>query len=688
MDQPIDQIRTVKQLQAAYVLLETWAHAYYVLDEPLVKDAVYDQLFKQCVVVEHQHPDWIDALALTQRVGGAVSSEFNPIRHRLKMQSLDNVFDPEALEAFLVRTIKSLGHMPTWVCEPKYDGVAISLIYIKGRFTQAVTRGDGVQGEDVTHTVKTVRQLPLQLRGDISPSRVEIRGEVMMSRSGFKAYNAAALERGDKVFANPRNAAAGSIRQLDPAVTAERPLSLVCYALGEMKGLDMPLEQASVLDMLRAWGFPVSPEVKVLTEDESASIETTLTHLMKCYQKFQTMRAHLEYEIDGLVYKVNKLEDQDCLGASARAPRWAIAHKFPAEIAMTQVLSVDFQVGRTGAITPVARLTPVSVGGVVVRNATLHNIDELARKDVRVGDTVSVRRAGDVIPEVIEVIQALRPDISEYVKVPQHCPVCDGPVIQVADEVVRRCVNGLACAAQIEACLVHFVSRSAMNIKGLGEKLLEQLVASGVLKTPADLYALTVEQLLRYDRMGLRSAEHVIQAIAASKQTQMARFIYALGIRHVGVTTAGVLADHFKGSWPAFESCNVEDLAAISGVGPVIAASIAAFFEHPGHQAMLSALLAAGITWPQGELEGAALPLKGLRFVLTGRFEALSRVQARDQLAALGASVSTAVSLQTTAVIAGDAPGSKLDTAKTLNVPVLNEAQLLRLLAKVPFSEV
>ena len=679
------RIENLEALNRAYVQLAQWAHAYYVLDAPLVPDSTYDDLFQQCCEAEVLHPEWIDPLAVTQRVGGLAESGLETVPHQQPMQSLDNVFTDAALSDFLSRVFKALGHQPDWVCEPKYDGVAISLIYDSGRFVQALTRGDGVAGEVVTHTVKTLRELPLYLQGGAVPSRVEIRGEIIMTRSGFKTYNEHAATQGEKTFSNTRNAAAGSIRQLDPRVAAQRPLSLRCYALGAMEGLQKPDTHQAILNLLRTWGCPVSEDVHYI--QAGLTFQATLDALCEVYHCIQAQRMTFDYDIDGLVYKVNDCADQAVLGSSARVPRWAIAHKFPAEVVSTQVEGIDFQVGRTGAITPVARLKAVQVGGVIVRNATLHNMSELVRKDVHMGDVVSIRRAGEVIPEVIEVMTALRPEAARSVVLPTVCPVCQGDID--TSDIIYRCLNSQACPAQVEAAFIHFVSKHAMQVDGLGPQLIHQLVKSKALETLPDLYDLTPDQLMQYERMGARSAQKVIQSLLSRRQTTCARFLYALGIRHVGVNTAKLLAQYYKDDWVALSKASLDDLSNIEGVGPIIAASLRNALDDHHVQTMITALFKAGVCWPCVETdEPTHQPLKGFKCVLTGRFDFISRSDATQKLESMGAQVMSQVSKHTDALIAGESPGSKLNQAHALMIPTLTSDELKQLLSGESFESI
>ena len=667
-------------------------HSYYVLDTPTVSDAEYDRLFRELQALEQRHPELLTADSPTQRVGGAPAGEFAAVRHRLPMQSLNNCFSEEELGEFDRRVREGLGRETIeYVAEPKLDGLAVSLIYENGRFVQGATRGDGETGEDITANLRTLRQLPLKLHGDSSarfPRLVEVRGEVYLPHKGFERMNAEAAQRGDKLYVNPRNAAAGSLRQLDPKMTAQRPLAIYAYALGYHEGWTPPALHASVLQQLRQWGFPVSSLIEVVQGAAGC---------MDYYTRMQARRSTLPFDIDGVVYKLNDLAGREELGSVSRAPRWALAHKFPAEEAATQVENIEFQISRTGALNPVARLRPVFVGGANVSNATLHNMDEVARKDVRIGDTVIVRRAGDVIPEVKEVVLDKRPDDARFAVVPTHCPVCGGKVEREADDINPRCTNGLSCAAQLRGALQHFVSRRAMDIEGLGEKLLAQLVERGMVRTPAQIFALTAEQLADLERMGSKSAENVVAAIDKSRNSTLERFLYALGIPSVGETTARDLARHF-GTLPALieaterdgasetdESIKPKDrypeLRKVPDVGPVVAAHICHFFAEPQNRSAIDALLQAGIHWPPPK-SAAGGPLSGKTFVITGTLPGMSRDEAGALIEAKGGKLSGSVSSKTDFLLAGEAAGSKLAKAEKLGVTVIDLAGLRALIGE------
>ncbi len=632
--------------------LERHSHQYYVLDDPLIADADYDALMRELEELEARHPELVSADSPTQRVGGAAATQFTPVRHPLPMLSLSNVFDAEEFGDFHRRCAEQLGleHLE-FVAEPKLDGLAISLIYEHGLLVRAATRGDGTTGEDVTANVRTIRAIPLRLRA--APALIEVRGEIYMDKRGFHAMNARQEAAGLKTFANPRNAAAGSLRQLDARITATRPLTMCCYGIGQFDDSARPATQWATLAFLRELGLRVSPESRVVSGVEQA---------LAYYRELGARRAALGYEIDGIVYKVNALAQQEQLGFVARAPRWAVAFKFPPDERTTRVLGIDVQVGRTGALTPVARLEPVLVGGVTVTNATLHNADEIRRKDVRVGDLVVVRRAGDVIPEVVRVVLEERPADSVPYELPESVP----------DQ---------ALAARVQA-IIHFASRRALDIEGLGEKLIEQLVQAGLVSTVADLYTLTVEQLAALERMGDKSAANVIAAIEQSKATSLPRLLHGLGIREVGEATAGNLAVAF-GRLERIRAASVEELETVNDIGPVVAASIAAWFADAGNLEVLEQLIERGVHWPEFEVAPAEqLPLKGVTVVLTGTLPNLSRDEAKARLQALGAHVAGSVSKKTDLVVAGEEAGSKLDKALALGIPVLDEAALEALLAE------
>lgn len=662
---PADVEQELKRLRE---LVTRYDYHYYALDDPLVSDAEYDRLFHALRALEADYPDHVPMDSPTQRVGFAPLQQFKTATHQVPMQSLSNAFSEEEVLAFHQRVVQRLGDDAVhYVCEPKLDGVAINLRYENGRLVQAATRGDGRVGEDITLNARTIRSIPLRLVGEALPERVEIRGEVYIAKEAFHAMNEALDDLGQRVFANPRNAAAGSLRQLDSTVTAKRPLAFFAYHIaGLVDG--MPETQSGCLARLKAWGLPVC-DLSQSQDNMAACLDYT--------RALGKKRHTLPYEIDGVVYKVDSLSQQAALGAVSRAPRWAIAHKFPAEVVTTQVEAVAFQVGRTGAVTPVARLKPVAVGGVTVSNATLHNMDEVERKDVRVGDTVQVRRAGDVIPEVIEVDPTQRVKGARRIQMPKACPVCGSPVERIEGEVVYRCTGALVCAAQRVGSFIHYCSRKAMNMKGLGEKLLAQLVHAGRLETLPDLYTLTVDELADFDRMAKKSAENVLAAIASSKQTTLARFIYALGVREVGESTAMALADHF-GDLEALMRASTDAMLDVSDVGPVVAGHIHAFMCEPHNQGVMRALMAAGVHWPKVEKQAGPMPLKGQTWVVTGSVPGHTRESIKAHLQSLGAKVAGSVSKKTDCVLVGDDAGSKAAKAEALGVKTVSAEDWLQ----------
>ena len=662
---------------------------YYEQDNPQIPDATYDQLMIELRSLETQFPDLITADSPTQRVSGAPAAAFGTVTHKVPMLSLDNAFSDEDVAAFDRRIHERLGVAGDldFIAEPKLDGLAIAVIYRNGRYVRAATRGDGVKGENVTENVRAmnvggVPSVPQELAGK-PPAILEVRGEVFMPLADFEAMNRVARERGDKVFVNPRNSAAGSLRQLDPAMTAARPLKMYFYALGLVEGGVVPDRQSGLLEAFKAWGLPVA-------------MESQLVHgVQGCLEYYRSMgarRSSLPYQIDGVVYKLDRREDQEKLGFVSRAPRWAIAHKFPAEEATSVVRGIEFQVGRTGTLTPVARLQPVFVGGVTVSNVTLHNIGEVHRKDVRVGDSVVVRRAGDVIPEIVRVASrpsALPPDIDfgafssslgKEVELPASCPVCGSPVVRVEGEAAARCTGGFTCSAQRQQALRHFAARRAMDIEGLGDKLVEQLVEQNLLRSPADIYALTLAQLTELERMGEKSAANLLAAIEHSKQTTLPRLLFALGIPDVGEATALALAQHFR-TLPKLMDAGADEIEKVQDVGPVVAAEVAAFFASADHRSVIDELQKRGVKWPRMEARTVAgQPLAGLTFVITGTLESLSREAAQEALVALGAKVSGSVSRKTSFLVAGSEAGSKLRKASELGVRVLEEKEFLAVL--------
>ena len=662
MTDPIEELRNT---------IRAHDHAYYVLDNPTIADAEYDALMQELRALEAASGAPVPDDSPTRRVGGKADGAFAPITHAVPMLSLDNVFNAEDFAAFYRRLQELLGsdallHLSA---EPKFDGLAISLRYENGVLARAATRGDGATGEDVTANVRTIRAIPLRLLSDTPPAVIEVRGEIYMPKAAFATLNAQALQSGGKTFANPRNAAAGSLRQLDPAITAARQLSFFAYGYGAHDGFILPATYTELLAQYRAWGLPVCPLQRALTGADAAA----------AYMADMAARRHdLPYEIDGIVYKADRFAEQQTAGFVSRAPRWAVAWKFPAVEKTTIVEAIDVQVGRTGAVTPVARLQAVEVGGVTVTNATLHNADEVARKDVRVGDTVFVRRAGDVIPEIVKVVLEKRPADSQPFTMPTHCPVCASEVIRPEGEAVARCSGGLHCQAQRVQALIHFASRKALDIQGLGDKLIEQVVANGSVQSPADLFRLTLDDWSALPRMASKSAQNVLDALNAAKETTLSRFIYALGIREVGNVSAELLARHYR-ELPALLAADEEDLQAIDGIGPVMAEYIRHFFLDEANRAVIADLQAAGVHWPAVEapVVNADSPLAGKTVVITGTLPTMSRDTAAAHVTALGGKTSSAVSKKTDYLLAGDKAGSKLTKAQELGVAIIDEAQLL-----------
>ncbi|HEY6642930.1 NAD-dependent DNA ligase LigA [Povalibacter sp.] len=654
-------------------LLDRYNYRYHALDDPEVSDAEYDRLLRELQQIETVHPDLITADSPTQRVGSAPVGELREVVHTTPMLSLENAFTEEDLIGFDRRVRERLDDVESveYAAEPKLDGLAVSFRYESGQLVQAATRGDGTRGEDVTHNVRTIKAVPVRLQGKV-PELLEVRGEVFMRIAGFKAMNEKALAAGEKVFVNPRNAAAGSLRQLDPRLTASRPMDVFFYGVGETRGWKLPATHSGSLEQLREWGFKISPLLKVVQGAAGC---------LEYYRDMGARRATLPYEIDGVVYKVNRLQQQRDLGFVARAPRWAIAHKFPAHEENTVIRGVEFQVGRTGALTPVARLEPVFVGGVTVSNATLHNMDEVQRKDIRIGDTVVIRRAGDVIPEIVKVVLEKRPASAVVVQLPTKCPICNSDVERVEGEAVARCTGGLVCPAQRKEALRHFASRRALDIEGLGSKLIDQLVDGGQVETPADLYGLTLERLSELERMGEKSAANLVAALEHSKTTTFSRFLYALGIRDVGEATAAALAAHF-GDIDALQDASEEQIQEVPDVGPVVAAHVRHFLQQPQNRRVIAELRERGVQWPAQERRSgpAEGPLNGKTFVLTGTLDSMSRDQAGDRITVLGGKVSGSVSKKTSYVIAGAEAGSKLKKAQELGVAVLDEKGFLALL--------
>ena len=651
--------------------LRRYEYEYHVLDNPTIPDAEYDRLFHQLKALEAAHPELITADSPTQRVGAKPLSGFAQIRHEIPMLSLDNAFSDEEFYAFVKRIEDRLIRLPeplTFCCEPKLDGLAVSILYVNGMLTQAATRGDGTTGEDITANIRTIRNIPLQLLMDNPPARLEVRGEVFMPHAGFERLNQQALEKGEKTFANPRNAAAGSLRQLDPKITSKRPLVLNAYGIGIAEGVDLPNTQYDRLQWLKSIGIPVNPEIRLCNGTDE---------VLDFYRDIQNKRSSLGYDIDGTVLKINDIALQEKLGFISKAPRWAIAYKFPAQEELTRLNDVEFQVGRTGAITPVAKLEPVFVAGVTVSNATLHNGDEIERLDIAIGDTVVIRRAGDVIPQIIGVLHDRRPADARPIIFPKTCPVCDSAIVRIEGEAVARCMGGLFCAAQRKEALKHFVSRKAMDIDGVGGKLIEQLVDRELVHTPADLFKLDLTTLTRLERMGTKSAENALASLEKAKNTTLARFIFALGIREVGEATALNLANHFK-TLEALQNADLEALQQVPDVGEVVANRILAFWHEPHNVAVVNDLIAQGVHWETVETkEVTENRFKGKTVVLTGTLTQMGRNEAKALLQDMGAKVSGSVSAKTDFVIAGDAAGSKLTKAQELGVTVLTEEEFL-----------
>lgn len=664
-----------KQLEQLKEEINQHNYRYYVLDDPSVPDAEYDRLMRQLQAIETEHPEWLTPDSPSQRIGANPLSAFSEIVHQIPMLSLDNAFSDEELLDFerrIKERLKSDAEIE-YACEPKLDGIAVSLLYRDGLFVQGATRGDGYRGEDISQNLRTIPSIPLKLIGDGWPRILEVRGEVYMPKKGFEEFNRRALAADEKPFVNPRNAAAGSLRQLDPKITAKRPLEMCCYSAGLVEDGELPDRHTQVLQQLHQWGFRVNDQMSVVR-----GIDACINY----YRQLGNKRDQLHYEIDGIVFKVNSLPLQQALGFVSRAPRWAIAYKFPAQEEMTRLLGVEFQVGRTGAITPVARLQPVFVGGVTVSNATLHNMDEIERLDVRVGDTVIVRRAGDVIPQVVSVVLAQRPDDAEVIFFPSRCPVCDSEILRNIGEAVARCTGGLYCSAQRKQAIKHFASRKAMDIEGLGDKLVDALVDEGLVETVADIFNLRSEQLSKLERMGDKSADNLLKALEKSKKTSLNRFIYALGIREVGEATALNLANHF-GSLEKVQTASKESLLSVPDIGPIVAKHINTFFQQPHNLDIIAQLRTAGVHWPENEPRPVAeLPLQGKTFVLTGTLERMTRDQAKAELQALGAKVSGSVSAKTDYLVAGANAGSKLSKAKSLELEIIDEEEFIGYLSE------
>jgi len=670
---------TTDKLESLKQQIRHHNYRYHVLDDPEVPDAEYDRLVRQLQAIESENPELITEDSPTQRVGDAPISAFGTVQHQVPMLSLDNAFAADELREFHRRVTDRLeleegADQLCYAAEPKLDGAAVSLLYENGQLVRGATRGDGTTGEDITHNVRTIDAVPLRLIGKDYPPTLEVRGEVFMPKAGFEAYNKKAEQAGEKTFVNPRNAAAGSLRQLDPKLTAERPLDMYVYSVGRIDGGELPETHSEVIERLQGWGLKTCPESAVVE-----GVEGCLAY----YEALGAKRDSLPYEIDGVVYKVDNLLQQRELGFVSRAPRWAIAHKFPAQEELTTVEGVEFQVGRTGAVTPVARLKPVFVGGVTVRNATLHNIDELHRKDVRVGDTVTIRRAGDVIPEVVGVIASRRPKGTKAVQLPKNCPVCGSAVTREGDEAVARCSGGLYCSAQRAEALKHFVSRKAMDIEGLGSKIIEQLVAIDRIKTPADIFQLNKYELAEMERMGEKSAENLVNSIEENRSTTLERFLYALGIREVGEATASSLASYF-GTLDAIVAATEDELVEVPDVGPIVASRIRSFFDETHNRDVIKALRDSGVHWQESAPQRSPSKggLSGKTFVLTGTLPSMTRDEAKQKIQACGGKVTGSVSKKTSYLVYGDKAGSKLAKAQELGVETIDEAGLTVLLAE------
>jgi len=665
--------QAVKQIESLRQNLNHHSYQYYVLDDPEVPDVEYDRLYRELLNLEKQFPELITEDSPTQRVGDKPLKSFSQVKHEVPMLSLDNVFDEDELKDFNKRIQQRLevDDVIEFAAEPKLDGLAVSLLYENGVLIRAGTRGDGTTGENITQNIRTIHSIPLSLIGDDVPKVLEVRGEVFMPKAGFEKLNRTAKENDEKEFANPRNAAAGSLRQLDPKITSSRPLAMYCYSVGKVDGMSSIMTHSEMLDKLLCWGLPLCKEREVVSD---------VAGCIAFFNKMSEKRESLPYEIDGIVYKVNDLILQKNLGFVAKAPRWAIAHKFPAQEEITRVNAIEFQVGRTGAITPVARLEPVFVGGVTVSNATLHNMDEVERKDVRVGDQVIIRRAGDVIPEIVRVVPGSRKKDADKIKMLEKCPVCGSDITQEEGEATARCSGGLFCQAQRKESIKHYASRKALDIEGLGDKLVEQLVDEGLVDHVDDLYSLTVEQVAGLERMGEKSALNLIDSLKKSKETTLSRFIYALGIREVGEATAQTLALYF-GSIELLISANEEQLQYVEDVGPIVASHIQSFFKQQHNLDVVEKLRKAGVHWQDQEpVDEQQQTLVGKTFVITGTLSTMGRDDAKRGLQAKGAKVTGSVSKKTSYVVVGGNPGSKAAKAEQLGVDVLDEDNLIKLL--------
>lgn len=664
----------LQRLEELKESLHYHAVRYYVEDNPEIPDAEYDRLMRELLDIEAENPDLITVDSPSQRVGGQPLSAFSQVTHEVPMLSLDNAFDDSELDSFHKRAQERVGSQSVkeYCCEPKLDGLAVSLLYENGVLVQAATRGDGTTGENITENVRTIKAIPLKLRGNDWPNRLEVRGEVFMPKAGFEKLNELARKKGEKIFVNPRNAAAGSLRQLDSRITASRPLSFYAYSVGVVQGAELAASHYERFLQIKSWGLPMCPETKRVE---------SLADVKAYYQDILQRRDALPYEIDGVVIKIDDIAVQERLGFVARAPRWAIAYKFPAQEEMTTLNEVEFQVGRTGAITPVAKLEPVFVGGVTVSNATLHNADEIERLQVKIGDHVVIRRAGDVIPQVVSVIKERRPETARDIIFPTQCPVCGSHVERIEGEAVTRCTGGLVCQAQRKQALKHFVSRKALDVDGLGDKVIEQLVDREMVKTPADLFKLSAGILTVLDRMGPKSAQNIVNALEKSKETTLPRFLYSLGIREVGEATAANLAMHFK-TLEAIQNANEEQLIEVQDIGAVVAQHITTFFSEEQNQAVVKDLLEQGIHWPEINTteQVGELPLEGKTVVLTGTLSQLGRTEAKEALQSLGAKVTGSVSKKTDILFAGENAGSKLAKAQELGIEIKTEQDLLELM--------
>jgi len=672
--EPDDSSLVIERIKVLRQQINKHNYHYHVLDAPLVPDVEYDRLMGELSSLENRHPSIITPDSPTQRVGATPIDSFSQIQHKVPMLSLDNAFDENGMLSFDKRIREKLSlKQISYAAETKLDGLAISLLYEQGSLVQAATRGDGSRGEDVTVNARTIKSIPLVLIDEGYPDVLEVRGEVIINKKDFQTLNKKQRASGEKLFANPRNTAAGSLRQLDPRLTMARPLSFYAYGIGQISDAGkMPATHVQTLSKLRDWGIPTSPAIVIVNGLEGC---------MGYYKDIASRRSKLAYEIDGVVFKVDSFAQQESLGFVSRAPRWAIAYKFPPEEELTIVNNIEIQVGRTGALTPVARLEPVFVGGVTVTNATLHNEDEVKRKDVRIGDTVIIRRAGDVIPEVVSVVSEKRPPKTKPFKMPKNCPVCGSQTEKIEGESAIRCTAGLLCPAQAIQAVIHFASRRAMDIDGLGEKLIEQLFEAGLVRNMADLYELQLEQLSSLGRMGEKSATNLLSALQKSKQTELERFLYALGIAEVGEATARSLSRYF-GNLDKIGFASREELEEVDDVGPIVAMNINSFFKEERNNVIIERLLAKGVTWNDLEVSTVSLPLQGQTFVLTGTMASMSRDEVKRVIQDLGAKVSGSVSKKTDHVVAGEAAGSKLTKAEALGIDILDEAALLRLLRK------